>query len=250
MKTVQKRTSPGPARPSLSPSEISLAPEQSPRSRVLSIFVAVGGESGLFFREAFAEVLARGLPRLEAAGKGERLSLNWRMPSLGPGLPVICRKELNHQSPVLPSPEEGPQGQRKPRAAPRAGPAWKQPSEWDPRVLPCGSWGLILIPRRHEVLRASKDYNMGGLEPQKFIVSQFWRPKSSCGQATRPRKVLGKEIFQTSLLVASSIPSLADGGLPLTVSLQAVFSLYLSVSGSKLLPSIRTAALLFFFFFF
>lgn len=87
---------------------------------------------------------------------------------------------------------------------------------------------------------------MGGLEPQKFIVSQFWRPKSSCGQATCPRKVLGKDIFQTSLLVASSVPKLVDDGLPLTVSLQAVFTLYLSVSGSKLLPSIRAPALLFF----
>ena len=111
MKTVQKRTSPGPARPSLSPSEISLAPEQSPRSWVLSIFVAVGGESGLFLREAFAEVLAQGLPRLEAAGEGGRLSLNWRMSSLGPGPPVICRKELHHQSPQEDDRTEGgPEG--------------------------------------------------------------------------------------------------------------------------------------------
>ena len=88
---------------------------------------------------------------------------------------------------------------------------------------------------------------VGDLEQQKFIVSQFWRPKSSCGQATRPRKVLGKDIFQTSLLVAFSVPKPVDDGLPLTVSLQAVFTLYLSVSGSKLLPSIRTPALLFFF---
>ena len=210
-------------------------------------------EGGIFFQEAFADVLAhlpRGSPHLEATGEGERPSLSFTISSLGRGLPVICRKELHHQSPLLPSTEEGPQDQRKPRGHPGQGQCG---SSLQSRTRGCSSTAvglLILIPRRlnsAEPLRAVKDHNVGSLEPQKFIVSQFWRPKSSCGQATRPRKVLGKDIFQTSLLVAFSIPKPVDDGLPLTVSLQAVFTLYLSVSGSKLLPSIRTPALLFFF---
>ena len=82
-------------------------------------------------------------------------------------------------------------------------------------------------------LRAVKDHNVGSLEPQKFIVSQFWRPKSSCGQATRPRKVLGKDIFQTSLLVAFSVPKPVDDGLPLTVSGGAWWAAVYGVTQSR-----------------
>ena len=176
-------------------------------------------------------------------GKEEGCPLTGGCPHWAPGpLSSAGRSSTTRARRRMTGPKEAPrgtQGRASMEAAFRVG----------PEGAPLQQLGSDTDPKRHEVLRASKDYNMGGLEPQKFIVAQFWRPKSSCGQATRPRKVLGKEIFQTSLLVASSIPSLADGGLPLTVSLQAVFSLYLSVSGSKLLPSIRTAALLFFFFF-
>lgn len=116
-------------------------------------------ESGIFFQEAFADVLAhlpRGSPRLEASGEGERLSLSCMISSQGCGLPVICRKELHHQSPLLPSPEEGPQDQRKPRGHPGQGQCG---SSLQSRTRGCSSTAvglLILIPRRHELPRATQ----------------------------------------------------------------------------------------------
>lgn len=164
----------------------------------------------------------------------------------GCGLPVIseCRKEVHQPEAAPSSPEEGSQDGRMPTWAAE----YSAGAEPVSKVGPAPSSEYCFLGRTHSLgpPSATKNHKMGSLEPWKFIVSQFWRPKSSCGQATLPLKVLAKDPFQTSLLASGSLRhSLACRRLSsLYFSLHRVFPLYLSVSGSKFPLSIRTSVIL------
>ena len=130
-------------------------------------------------------------------GKEEGCPLTGGCPHWAPGpLSSAGRSSTTRAHRRMTGPKEAPrgtQGRASMEAAFRVG----------PEGAPLQQLGSDTDPRRHEVLRASKDYNMGGLEPQKFIVAQFWRPKSSCGAGHAPSEGAGERDF----------PDLASGSL-------------------------------------